>query len=350
MHNDVWSLVQTLLPRLVDTAKPTESYVLVCCPFHEERTPSCSIRRDSPVFFCHGCKAGGHVSKLFVAAGISPATARSAVEALNLQSQALSADDRRRRVYGNDPFRGEFILDDLDTLTPYTLQQPTDLIRDGFTELTLAHFEVGWDPVNLRITYPLRNIYGELIGISGRTTWAESETRYKIYKKELTSRKELRLPESYNIEGVKKAMFWNFHDFYPRLLHGDVGDVILTEGFKACMWTRQTGYQRVAALVGSYLSELQAELLARLGCRVLLFLDNNAAGVLGTEKAAYQLHKHGVPFAVCRYPDEREQPDHLEEPEIEDAIEQAQSYFKWRSNNEHASRVQAEERVRRFQP
>ncbi|WP_284285400.1 CHC2 zinc finger domain-containing protein, partial [Marinibactrum halimedae] len=33
----------------------------VCCPFHEEKTPSCIISPESNLFNCFGCGAGGSV-------------------------------------------------------------------------------------------------------------------------------------------------------------------------------------------------------------------------------------------------------------------------------------------------
>lgn len=349
MHSDVAELVLSLVPRLEDHARKTEEYVLVLCPFHSEKTPSCSIRRDTPVFFCHGCKESGHVRKLLALGGVSDEAARTAIERLRLPGR-LSAAEQRRRVYGNDPYRGHFILDDVETLIPYAMTTPLDLIRDGFTEETLKRFEVGWDPMNLRITYPLRNIYGELVGISGRTTWAQDDVRYKIYKHELITRKELQLPPTYNIDSVKKAMLWNFHTFFPRLISENTteAEVILVEGFKACMWVAQCGYQNVAALIGSYFSDEHAELLARIGCRVRLFLDNNKAGFTGTEKAALQLHKRGIPFTICRYPDNREQPDHLEVEEAQDAISEVETYIQWRET--HDIDVQAARGIRGIQP
>lgn len=338
MSSDAAELVLSLVPALVAGASRAPGYVMVRCPFHgsgQERTPSCSIRRDAPVFFCHGCKAGGHIVKILRAFGLSESSAKAALDNLSVGPAArsrLEARNNIRIVYGNDPYRGKYILDDADTLTPYRLSLPQQLISAGFAEETLNFFEVGWDPTTLRITYPIRNVYGELVGISGRATDESALQRYKIYKDELVRRTDLSVPKDYSIEDVKKSTLWNFHTVYASAISAkEPTPLVLTEGFKACMWTWQCGYKHVAALIGSYLSDRQTELLARLALPVVLFLDNNEAGIIGTERAAYLLHRYGIDFRIARYLDEREQPDALEPEELQDALNEPLDYFTWRT-------------------
>jgi DNA primase len=96
----------------------------------------------------------------------------------------------------------------------------------------------------------------------------------------------------------------------------------------------QAGYQEVVALVGSYLTELQAELLARFTNNVIVFLDNNEAGIVGTRKAIKTLFKSGVEPRIARYPDEREQPDALIDLEIQEALQETLTAREWSSRHE----------------
>lgn len=337
--DDPAQLVLKFVPRLEDGARTTEKYILVRCPFHGsglEKTPSCSLSRESPVFFCHGCKESGHIRKLLALSNLSQDTLQKVIDDLRFDTSTVRRKKTLRMIYGSNPYRGRFILDDVETLAPYRQMKPQALIKDGFLESTLDFFEVGWDAKELRITYPLRNIYGELFGISGRTV-LNVDPRYKIYKSELVTRKELNLPADYAADETKKATMWNFHTVFPSLISDKhPSPLVLTEGFKACMWTWQSGYQNAVALIGSYFSELHAELLARLGGPVILFLDNNEAGWVGTHKASLLMHRYGIPFTVANYPDEREQPDGLEVEELQDALTESLSYLDWRRKHEQS--------------
>ena len=42
-----------------------------CCPFHDDRNPSCSINIEKGVFFCHACGEKGTLRKLFERFGSS---------------------------------------------------------------------------------------------------------------------------------------------------------------------------------------------------------------------------------------------------------------------------------------
>ncbi len=332
-------ILRDISPAAAERMTPGSNYVLIPCPFHangQERTPSCSVSTEKPVFFCHSCKTSGHINQLFRQLGIGASTAKVLVERAGLRSSPKKRSNQREElVYVDEsdalnPYRGNFVLDE-DVLDPYRAA-PTHLIRAGYDKELLWHFEVGYDPVNLRITFPLRNIYGELVGVSGRNLIESSRGKYKIYKQELLDRSRSEgwyLDPNYSMEAVKKSLIWHAHLIRP-FFADEHSWLVLTEGFKACMWVYAAGYQLVGGLVGSYLSKLQANLVAREVGRVILFLDNNEAGWEGTYHAASLLEKRGVLVRVARYPDDREQPDDLTHLEVLEALENRMTFIEWR--------------------
>ena len=331
------------IPGLLDGAQFSSNYVMIRCPFHgggQERTPSCSVAINKPVFFCHACTEGGHVRKLLHASGIIPDVAKTLLDDIHYTDDVEIGRAGPMTMYsGEDPFRGQYILDE-EILDEFRLA-PADLLEAGFTQKTLRHFEVGFDYDNYRITYPIRNVYGELVGVSGRTVIG-AEPRYKLYRTELMV--DALVPEDYTMDSVKEAVLWHAHITYP-FLWNDEEPVLVVEGFKAAMWIWQSGYHNVVALIGSYCSPLQVELLARTRSPVLLFLDNNEAGIKGTAKALKKLLYKGANELYCvRYPDLREQPDGLHPPEIRTAIQQSQRHYEWK--REHRNELLEDARKR----
>ena len=280
---------------------------------------------------CHGCKTSGHLSQLLKLVGV-PRSMMDVLLPRGERSEKAKKNVAARIMKGENPFTGKFILDE-EILDAYRLA-PTNLLHAGYLMDTLRHFEVGYDSKNLRITYPLRTVYGDLVGISGRTILdCDDIARYKIYDRELKERADYSVPDDYTMEGVKSAILWHGHVARPLFFGKDYpGDtLIVVEGFKACMWTWQCGYQDVVALVGSYLTEEHAELIARSVPKVILFLDNNAAGMKGTYYGAKALMRKGVEVRVAQYPDDRQQPDNLAPEEIDEALDKTLSIREWRS-------------------
>ncbi len=352
MSADIVESLFSVAPELREGSKSTSGYAMIRCPFHgggRERTPSMSISREKPLFYCHGCHESGHVSRLFRHFG----TSTEMVQAF-ISEAGLSARYEKKKagkvgasiVAGEDPYRGKYILDD-EIIDLYRLA-PKSLLDQGFDKKTLRHFEVGFDKQNLRITFPLRNLYGDLVGISGRAIF-DTERRYKIYDRELVSRTDFSVPNTYTMDAVKQSILWHAHIIRPILLHEE-GTIVVTEGFKAAMWVWQSGYQNVTALIGSAVTDYHAEILATYTRQVVLFLDNNEAGKKGTFFGARKLEQKGLLTTIARYPDERQQPDNLAPEEVSTAIESALSFREWRGENENVCDEAARRIYRNHRP
>lgn len=305
----------------------TTAYVMVRCPFHgagQERTPSCSLSRVKPVFFCHACSAGGHIGKFLREVGAPSDLAKSVIEKVDYDYSEFGEGKGHSIFTGANPYRGKYVLDD-DILDGWRFR-PQSLYHAGFKERTLRHFEVGVDNAMARITFPLRNVYGELVGVSGRTFVSNVEPRYKIYSAKDLAR--FNVDPTYTMTSVKGALLWHAHLVFP-IAFRETAPIIITEGFKAAMWVWQHGYHNVVALIGAHLTKLQAELLARTASEITLFLDNNAAGVKGTHAAGRLLVNKNI-VKVAKYPDLRQQPDDLQELDLASALVNATHYVQWK--------------------
>jgi DNA primase len=305
--------------------------VMAVCPFHlkpdgtEERTPSFAMSLTKGLYFCHACKTKGNLFSFLRDIGLTrdiiERQYRFLIEAA-AKNLPPPPDPLRCKVWDIPPIE-EGVLGLFDYC-------PTRLIQQGFQERTLHHFEVGFDQWHNRITFPLRDLKGSLVGISGRANDDSMEIRHKVYTKEY----ELwRLPARAEVD--KRFILWNAHRLYPEVYYRSPGEtaIVVVEGFKAAMWLWQVGMTNVVALLGSYLSWEQQWILERLGATVYLFLDNNYAGRNGTINAADALRR-SLNVRIIEYPerlieDEDAQPDGCSPDEAIEQMAIAPTYLSW---------------------
>lgn len=304
--------------------------IMAICPFHrkadgsEERKPSFAMSLVKGLYFCHACQSRGNLYTFLRDIGVGRTIIETEYRFL-LDEAAKNIppppDPLNPKVYELAPIN-EAVLGILDYC-------PTDLLEAGFSMQTLHHFEVGYDRWHLRLTFPLRDIKGQLIGISGRAT-GDMEPRYKIYTEEY---------KTWDLPAVREpdrgSILYNADKVFPgTYFTSPTGQiVVVVEGFKACMWVWQAGIRNVVALLGTYLSWECKWILEHLGCPVYLFLDNNSPGRSGTIQAAEELSQ-ALPVYVVNYPTrlvdyEEAQPDNCTPDEVTEGISRAPTYLNW---------------------
>ena len=138
-------------------------------------------------------------------------------------------------------------------------------------EDTARYFGVGYYNGNGflrgRVVIPIHNEHGELVAYSGRAI-DHTEPKY-------------RLPAGFR----KSRLLFNLH----RTIREGGRTLILVEGFFDTFKIHQAGHHNVAALMGSKLSERQADLIGTYFDHVILMLDADEAGKAATTAAATAL-------------------------------------------------------------
>jgi DNA primase len=149
--------------------------------------------------------------------------------------------------------------------------QHSYVISRGLSAETARYFGVGYYDGNGflrgRVVIPIHNEYGKLVAYSGRSI-DEAEPKY-------------RLPAGFR----KSHVLFNLH----RAIQSRGDTVILVEGFFDTFKTHQAGHHNVAALMGSKLSDRQAELIGTYFDQVILMLDADKAGKAATAAAGKTL-------------------------------------------------------------
>jgi len=360
MQESVLALLQKYMP---NPLRPSGGgNVVTRCPFHkggEERKPSFSVNLEKGVFHCFtgDCPAGaGSMRKLLKLLQVPDSAIDAELQhiqpALDRSAQ-LSKMNRENRFVNKDPFRAEFILPER-IMGSYRFC-PTVLVDDGFDPALLFEMEVGYDHTNLRITYPLRDMYGNLAGIVGGVTpWTPQQSpKYQVYqgrRKDLMGTKWLPSHFGKWFDSNSKYIgykcenhdfLWNFDEVCARIqaLPGQEHVIYVVEGFKACLWMIQAGFKNTVALMGSYVSEKQQLMLHRLGCHIVLFMDNDEAGRVGTKRVGQALYKpmYGK-ISVVPYPqgDENTQPDDYDLESVRYLVASSRKYVYQATSREKA--------------
>jgi DNA primase len=176
-----------------------------------------------------------------------------------------------------------FALQGLDDKHPY-------LTERDLTPETIAEFGLGFcakGSMNGRIVIPIHNGEGKLLAYAGRFP---GEPKYK-------------LPAGFK----KSAELFNLH---RALKEPKEQPLIIVEGFfdVAKLW--QHGARKVVALMGSFLSPAQEELITRHAHSVLLMFDEDAAGKLCREQVMLRLCTR-LFVKVWPFAKEGDQPDNL---------------------------------------
>jgi DNA primase len=296
------------------------------CPFHDEKTPSFNVNPDREIFHCFGCQAGGdvigflmkHEGLTFPEAartlagelgievpeerGAGDAGLSARIHAANAAAQALyrealrSPDASSAREYlisrgfdgaaadtfgiGFAPARWDAVADRLRAE-----RIPADI---GLKAGLLAERRSGghYDRLRGRVTFPIHDVRGRVIGFGGRALEPDQEPKY------------LNTPESPVFQ--KRQALYGLPDALESIRRS--GRVILCEGYFDRIAFARAGLGEALATCGTALTAEHAVGLRRRTREVVLVFDGDSAGQQATEKALSILLPQGLRVRAVAIP------------------------------------------------
>ena len=298
------------------------------CPFHNEKTPSFNVNSDRQIFHCFGCQEGGDViAFLMKHDGLSfPEAARSLASDLGIEiPEERGAPEAG---LGTRIFEANGIAQDLYR---EALRKPEgEMARDylasrGFDAAAADQFGIGfaparWDAVaerlrekritgdlgvkagllaerksgsgyydrlRGRLTFPIQDVRGRVIGFGGRALEADQEPKY------------LNTPESPVFQ--KRNCFYGYPDALESIRRA--GRVILCEGYFDRIAFVRADLGEALATCGTALTADHGIQLRRRSREIVLVFDGDSAGRQATEKALAVLLPHGLRVRAVRIPD-----------------------------------------------
>ncbi|MBQ8615606.1 MAG: DNA primase [Clostridia bacterium] len=300
-----------------------------CCPFHNEKTPSFSIKQDGQFFKCFGCGESGNVITLVKK--MENVDFMTAVEILckNCGMQMPTAEDNdevqrkkkeRDKIYQILKATTEFYHNNLIN-NPNSLQAQY-LRKRGISEEMIEKFQIGaslnyddlikhltslgfkaddmilagvagrnehglYDFYGTRLLFPIFNGFGDVVAYSGRAV-DENSTRAKYKNTPQTpvfNKSEILFAYNFVRELKKQHM---------------LDTIIIVEGHIDVISCHQIGITNTIGCMGTALTSLHAKKIKQLVDNVILCLDGDNAGSMATYKAIDTLKEVGLNIKVVR--------------------------------------------------
>ena len=280
-----------------------------CCPFHNEKTPSFSVKPDDGFFYCFGCHAGGNVFKFVSLYDNIPyyeAVARIAEELnIPLPQKKMSPAQIAREKHIEDLRRvnqlaGNFFHNCL-TMTRYGQKGLAYFHQRGINEETIKEFQLGfapdaWDKLSTafvqrdispelleecdlsrrrpdgslydrfhnRVMIPIRDERGRIVGFGGRIIEAAQERQAKY----LNSKETILFNKRQLLFGLDKA----------HLQIEKSGFALVVEGYMDVISVYAAGIHNVVASLGTAFTQEQCKKLLRYAPQIYFCYDSDAAG------------------------------------------------------------------------
>ena len=295
------------------------------CPFHDDSNPSMCVSREKQIFTCFSCHATGNVFTFLMdyehidfkealrylgekvgldVSNISVTKKSSKYDKLYeaykfsvkyFQNNLSSALGKKAREYLlgreiNEDLIKEFeiglSLENRDDLTKLLLKKEYDL--STLNRIGLSSDE--HDIYNDRIMFPLYDVFGHVVGFSGRIYKDNGQNKY-LNTKETEIFKKGEMLYHYHIAReecrLKKA-------------------VIVMEGFMDVIRASSIGVKNTVALMGTALTNQQASLIKRLSNNIILCLDGDSPGVNAMLSIGEGLLDKGIEVKVVVLPDDND--------------------------------------------
>lgn len=290
----------------------------VClCPFHSEKSPSCTVYLDNNSFYCFGCGTGGDVITFvmkienlnyveaikFLAdrTGMSMPDEAKNNETSQIKARVLEINRTAARFFHStlaksadgEKGRRYFAERQLSpaTITKYGLGYAPDdwhklsnyMKSKGFTEdeLIMANLcgrsKNGgiYDAFRDRVMFPIIDLRGNVIAFGGRIIDG-SGPKYLNSSDTPVFKKSRNL---FSLNFAKKS---------------EEKRLILAEGYMDVIAINQAGFENVVATLGTALTQEQARLMSQYAEEIIIAYDSDGAGQNATHKAINLLSEVGV--------------------------------------------------------
>ncbi len=298
--------------------KKKGKYFWGCCPFHKEKTPSFKIDPALQLYHCFGCGEGGNVFTFVMKTENLPfgEAVRFLADRVGYSLRYDAAERKqsgRKRFYEINEEALRYYRHSL-TQTGAGKKALEYLKSRGFTEKTIAEFDLGFSPdswdsltryllkkgvghgdlvaIGLsirgdkglydrfrgRIMFPIRELRGQVVAFGGRAL-GDASPKY------------LNSPETSIFK--KSGMLYGLFRAKDEIARE--GRALVVEGYTDVIALHQAGIRTAVATLGTAFTEEHLRLLSRFAERIVLVFDADAAGLRAAERGISHVAEFRMP-------------------------------------------------------
>ncbi len=332
--------IKDIISSYITLEKKGKDYKCIC-PFHDDHSPSMSISESKQIFKCFVCGTGGNVFTF-----VEKFENVSFLESVKIVADKIGYNIKQDiNLKSVDNFKKEheimnianmFYQNNLNTSSgiaakKYLTNRKIDekiinefqiglsldnkddlynlLIKKGYDLKTIESIgliniinDKVCDFFNNRITFPLHDIHGNIVGFSARIYQGEENTSKYINTKET---------KIY----IKGDNLFNYHR--AKSPSKKENSLIIVEGQMDAIRVYSNNILNVVALMGTALTQNQINLIKKLNVKVILCLDGDEAGEKATLINGDLLVNAGISVQVIRLSDYKDPDEYIKNKGIE---------------------------------
>lgn len=305
------------------------------CPFHNDHSPSFSVHPDKQIYKCFSCGESGNVITFvekFLGISFHEAVKLLADRAgiklnINVPKKTNKYDkyyeitDTVNKYFKNNIFSSngqqalKYLNDrhiDKDIINKFNIGISTnnklhEILAKKYNLEDLLKIDIVrevdnkiYDTFQNRIMFPIIDEDNNIVGFSGRKYLAND-----LDNKQLSKYVNSRETDIF----IKSKIFYNINNALPNIKKSK--EIIITEGFMDTIRMVSIGYNNTVALMGTAFTKEHLDKIIKYKCRVVLNLDQDNAGVLGTISIGDELIKNNIDISVIVFDDYKDSDEYI---------------------------------------
>ena len=305
------------------------------CPFHSDHSPSFSVHPDKQIYKCFSCGESGNVITFvekFLGISFQEAVKLLADRAgiklnINVPKKTNKYDkyyeitDTVNKYFKNNIFSSngqqalKYLNDrhiDKDIINEFNIGLSTnnklhEILAKKYNLEDLLKIDIVrevdnkiYDTFQNRIMFPIIDEDNNVVGFSGRKYLAND-----LDNKQLSKYVNSRETDIF----IKSKIFYNINNALPNIKKSK--EIIITEGFMDTIRMVSIGYNNTVALMGTAFTKEHLDKIIKYKCRVVLNLDQDNAGVLGTISIGDELIKNNIDVSVIVFDDYKDSDEYI---------------------------------------